>query len=229
MDLKESGAALNRHPWELSRLHIAKKFLSEANGKTFLDVGCGDGFVLERLSSVGLTGHGVDKFAKPVANKIFNDLSEISDSSYDSIFLMDVLEHVKEDNFFLDEAMKKLKPGGFCLITVPAWQFLFSDHDRFLEHFRRYELKNLIKVVPGNAAIVSKHYFYFSLFLIRAIQFFLGNRTSAVTTWKYPEDHFLTKFFVLALDLDYIICRTFGFVGVKIPGLSCSVVLRKNS
>lgn len=141
---------------------------------------------------------------------------------------MDVLEHVPEDGKFLKEAMAKLSPGGIALITVPAWQFLFSDHDRFLEHHRRYNLNRLRETFPAeNCETIRFQYFYFSLFLIRALQFFTKQKTSTVTSWSYPEKHFTTRFFVLALHFDYKFCQFLSLVGLKLPGLSCLAVLRK--
>jgi hypothetical protein len=60
---------------------------------------------------------------------------------------MDVLEHVDDDVALLKEYMDKVPHGSRFLITVPAFQFLWSGHDDFLEHKRRYTLKQLEEIV----------------------------------------------------------------------------------
>lgn len=230
MDLKESGFASFRHPWEFSRLKIVESILRDESAGSVLDVGCGDCFVLNRLSAQGWKGEGVDKNAVSSDHHILRDLADASDNTYDVLLLMDVLEHVPDDKAFLQSALTKLKGNGLCLITVPAWQFLFSDHDRFLEHYRRYDLPQLNKVFPDRGFRVERvQYFYFSLFLIRCLQYFLGMKTSTVTSWKNPEDHFLTRFMVLALHLDFKFCQSLSLAGIRLPGLSCLALLRKNS
>jgi predicted SAM-dependent methyltransferase len=56
---------------------------------------------------------------------------------------MDVLEHIKEDHTALKEWRNTLKPDGLLLITVPAFQHLWSSHDIFLGHYKRYNNKSL--------------------------------------------------------------------------------------
>ena len=56
---------------------------------------------------------------------------------------MDVLEHIRDDYFALKEWKKVLSPNGIILISVPAFQHLWSHHDEFLGHYRRYNKKDL--------------------------------------------------------------------------------------
>ena len=61
---------------------------------------------------------------------------------------MDVLEHVKDEEQALSKWSHFLKPDGFLLITVPAFQALWSYHDELLGHYRRYTrmpLEGLLK------------------------------------------------------------------------------------
>ncbi len=58
---------------------------------------------------------------------------------FDVMLLLDVLEHVPDDTTFLGSLVRdSLAPGGTVIISVPAYQKLFSSHDRFLRHYRRY-------------------------------------------------------------------------------------------
>jgi hypothetical protein len=90
--------------------------------------------------------------------------------------MMDVLEHIEHDAPFLSTVLEKLSPGGMALITVPAMQFLFSDHDAFLKHFRRYNRKQVLSLLGNFDVTVERcHYFYTSLFCARLVSL-LGER-----------------------------------------------------
>ena len=61
----------------------------------------------------------------------------------DIVLAMDVLEHIQDDYSTLKEWKNTLKPNGLLLITVPAFQHLWSSHDIFLGHHRRYNKKDI--------------------------------------------------------------------------------------
>lgn len=91
-------------------------------------------------------------------------------SEVDLALLMDVLEHTPDDRAVLRETASHVAPGGHVFITVPAGEWLFSAHDRFLGHYRRYSLGSLratIAAVP-ELEIVDLHYFYASVLAIAA-------------------------------------------------------------
>jgi len=75
-----------------------------------------------------------------------NQLDYAQDNSADLILAMDVLEHIEGDKDALKEWKKKLKDDGFIFITVPAFQCLWSYHDEFLDHKRRYTKASLERV-----------------------------------------------------------------------------------
>ena len=68
------------------------------------------------------------------------DLGATSGALY---LLMDVLEHVDDDLELLREYVRTASQGAIFLITVPAFSWLWSAHDVFLEHRRRYTLKEV--------------------------------------------------------------------------------------
>ena len=78
-------------------------------------------------------------------NKIFN-----IDKKFDTILYLHVLEHIEEDRKELESAYEKLKKGGRLIIMVPKHQKLYSNFDKAIGHFRRYELdffeKNLVNL-----------------------------------------------------------------------------------
>ena len=71
--------------------------------------------------------------------KILNtDINKIK-NEYDTILYLHVLEHIKDDQNEIEEATKRLKKGGHLLIMVPAHQKIYSNLDRAVGHYRRYE------------------------------------------------------------------------------------------
>ena len=77
----------------------------------------------------------------------------LASSSVDAIVATDILEHLDDDLAALEEFRRILKPGGQAVITVPAFQFLWSEHDVVLMHRRRYVAAKLRPwpSVPGSA------------------------------------------------------------------------------
>ncbi len=67
--------------------------------------------------------------------------------SFDTILFIHVLEHIKEDKKAIDKSYDLLKPKGMVLIEVPALPFLFSAHDKFLGHYRRYTKEHMLSII----------------------------------------------------------------------------------
>jgi hypothetical protein len=67
---------------------------------------------------------------------------------YDSLIYADVIEHIKDDAQELKLASSFLKEGGHLIIIVPAHQYLFSEFDQAIGHYRRYSRKSLEHVIP---------------------------------------------------------------------------------
>ena len=78
-------------------------------------------------------------FAEPLETR----LPQIADATYDSVVLVNVLEHIEDDVAALDGFFRILKPGGHLLLFVPALKFLFSGLDALVGHFRRYQRPEL--------------------------------------------------------------------------------------
>jgi 2-polyprenyl-3-methyl-5-hydroxy-6-metoxy-1,4-benzoquinol methylase len=81
-------------------------------------------------------------------------------NSFDVVFALNVVEHIFDDSLATANACKLLKPGGHLITLVPAYQWLYSDFDRELEHYRRYTRKRLeLLFVKNNFTIVKSWYF----------------------------------------------------------------------
>ena len=141
-----------RHWWFQGRREIVARVL-EARlpaGASVLDVGCGTGFVLERLAErFEVTGLEPDDSVRArahptIAAKLLrggsDNLSALAGRTFDAVLMLDVLEHVDDDVEALQQVKPAIRPGGLLLATVPANPKLWSQHDVLNEHRRRYTL-----------------------------------------------------------------------------------------
>ena len=76
------------------------------------------------------------------------------------MLVLDVLEHLPDDNAGMREFWRILKPGGLVMLTVPAFHFLWSRHDKILEHFRRYRLCD-VEILAKRHRFSMEHSSYF--------------------------------------------------------------------
>lgn len=82
--------------------------------------------------------------------------------TFDTVFALNVVEHIADDRKAIANCKKLLKPGGNLIILVPAFQSLFNHFDTALGHFRRYTAKTLLPVFEANHLPVV-HCQYFNL------------------------------------------------------------------
>jgi len=79
---------------------------------------------------------------------------------FDTIFALNVVEHIEDDSQAIMNCRFMLKPGGIIVILVPAYQKLYNQFDKNLGHFRRYTKTSLQQLISGNGfEIVHKQYF----------------------------------------------------------------------
>jgi len=134
------------------------------------DIGSGLGLFLHKMQENGLASPsrsiGVDPAYDYPRPAFQSDITIYPDfpqgRTYDLLMLMDVLEHVENDVAVLRNAISHSKANGYVFITVPALPFLWSSHDRFLGHFRRYTLCTLNQLIhdAGGLEILKMHYFF---------------------------------------------------------------------
>lgn len=152
---------------------ILKKNINKNNLK-ILDFGCGVGINTKMLSNFGdVTCFDQSPEAIKYLKKKFNNNKKIFIEDnlencaklFDLIIASDVLEHIENDEEEIKRLYKLLKPNGFFLATVPAYQFLFSIKDVKLHHKRRYNLLNFNKLTFPFFYKIKLSYYNFFLFL----------------------------------------------------------------
>ena len=93
----------------------------------------------------------------------FIDLHGDKLGTYDAVFALNVVEHIKDDKLAIENMIKLLKPGGKIIILVPAYQWLYNGFDVALEHFKRYTKSRLLGIFPTTGAkLIRSWYFNFA-------------------------------------------------------------------
>ena len=159
------------HWWFLGRRRLVLAELARfagANVGRILDIGCGTGGMLPHYAAFG-TACGLDpseeaqaacqKRGVPFVRGSGTQLP-FADGSIDVITALDVVEHVPDDRGLLRELRRVLRPGGLLLLTVPAYQFLWSQHDVFNHHQRRYRRSRLEALVRSSGYEIAKLSYY---------------------------------------------------------------------
>lgn len=254
MDLKERRKieTVRRHPWEMSRAGIIDNLLKLEPEREYeiLDIGCGDLFLEEYLlgKHPRLHFYCVDiayseeevllLSQKNKQVKVFNNFTAVADKvkQMDFILLLDVVEHIKADQAFLKQLTNRpfFTEHTEILITVPAFQSLYTSHDLFLGHYRRYSLRKLKDLVrQADLKICTSGYFYTSLLLPRILKkgkekiLGKGKETTGLVEWKGKNGW--TSLLKKVLTFDYHVGRIFNSIGIRLPGLSTYVLCRKKS
>jgi SAM-dependent methyltransferase len=151
----------SRHWWFVARRRILADLIEREiplpGDARILEIGCGTGHNFGMLERFGrIDAIEVDEAARSLAGSRLGreigsaplpELPGIADGSYHLIALLDVLEHIEEDQASLASIGRKLAPGGRILLTVPANQWMWSAHDAAHHHHRRYSKAGLRRVI----------------------------------------------------------------------------------
>lgn len=234
---------LYRHPWEISRRNMILGILKEYDKNyQYVDFGAGDLFVISKLKEysnkpIFVIDNTFSKNYKKDNIIILKDIEEIPKNSVDIILLLDVLEHIDDESSLLKNFITLLKSDGKLIITVPAFQFLYTQRDYFLNHFRRYSIKKIKKLLTYNGFEIKETFYFYTIgFVFRSIEillFQIGVKKKfrhTVSEWKYNEMNIITKLFENLLNVDFTINRKLQSVGIYLPGLSvCAICHQKFS
>ena len=95
-----------------------------------------------------------------LVDKNFREKFSGYEGYFDTIFALNVVEHIEDDSQAIGNCRFMLKPGGKIIVLVPAYQELYNQFDTNLGHFRRYTKKSLQEVIARNGfEIVHTQYF----------------------------------------------------------------------
>ncbi len=178
------------HWWYVARRRILSDLIGREIDLTdqarILEIGCGTGHNFDMLRRFGrLDAIEVDRAARTLASGRLGHavgdaplpaLTGVPEGAYDLIALLDVLEHVDDDRAALESIATRLAPGGHILVTVPAYQWMWSAHDVAHHHKRRYSKRSLRAVIAA-AGLTADRIGYFNslLFPVAAAARIAGN------------------------------------------------------
>jgi SAM-dependent methyltransferase len=135
-------------------------------------------------------------------------VAALEENSCDTIVLINVLEHIRDDQAALRELVRILRPGGCLLIFVPALAMLMSELDRVHGHFRRYhkgDLEAKLRAVPADIV----HCSYFDAF--GTLSWFVVNTVLRRTDFNPTLIHINDRYLVpLSRAVERLITPPFG-------------------
>jgi hypothetical protein len=182
VDIKEVGLVNPASHWYYqSKLTAVRQLLPVLPEHLItVDVGAGSGFfginaAKDQPNSSAIFIDPEYKNEVPESLLAFQTFSECPHKPGNLYLLIDVLEHVVDDVELLSHFVREAKADSTFIITVPAFMALWSPHDDFLEHKRRYTRRELEKVVMLSGLVVEQSQYLFSvltpiIFLIRKVK-----------------------------------------------------------
>ncbi len=177
------------HWWFASRTRALLTMLDRCvlgDALNVLDVGCGAGNMIHHLSRYGKVV-GMDN--NPIPLKIARERGydarlasaedmPFEDDSFDLVTALDVIEHCEDDLQILRECRRVCTPGGLVAVTVPAFQWLWSNNDVINDHKRRYSGSELgTKLSEAGLAVKRMSYNNFFIFPLAAPLIIARRRT----------------------------------------------------
>jgi SAM-dependent methyltransferase len=217
--------------WLLGRKTIIRKFLHRAGlnqgNIKVMDVGCGSGGVFDVLTEFGEL-YGVEPSAilarraraRGLARDVFEgDIAKLEITRHvDVITMFDVLEHIEDDVEFLKRIRNLVPEDHLILMSVPACQFLYGEHDSLLHHYRRYSRQTLSRCFSESGyEVINMSYFMFILFPLvllerctDQIMKFLGRKRTKVNIGDNVNP-FIGKFLTQTLALEAILSNIMSF------------------
>ncbi len=256
MDIREydfDRPAAARHFWEQAKLAFVLAMLAPElpNATRLLDPGCGDAFIGRELCRTGFRGQylGIDPamteehaaalrraFPETVTADFAPSLESLPDAPpADLVIMLDLLEHIENEDDFLTELFQRTAPGAPVLVTVPAFPGLYTEHDRVLGHFRRYRRKPLAALLNRNGfEVIADGYFFFSLLPVRWLEktvgkFVRSSRRGAALLPPPERYGIFNRFFAAWLRCDLWFGAAARRIGIQLPGLSCFALCRRST
>lgn len=204
---KEYYKLERKHWWFTARLKILRTVLSRfvsllnTDELEILNAGAATGATSVMLQEFGRVisleyDKGCYEFLKEVIEKdvVNGSLTELEyqNETFDMVCAFDVIEHIEDHEKAVSEIYRVLKKDGLAYITVPAFQFLWSDHDVINHHFRRYTKKEIVDLFKNQGFKIDfETYFnfvlFFPIFLVRMISNMLPTSSKSNSTGSDAE------------------------------------------
>lgn len=243
VDLRERPDGTTRHPWETSRARFFRRLISTHVShapSSVLDIGSGDSwFAAALLDSLPATAvidcwdaHYTAADLAATIDPRLQRTAAAPSTRYPLVLALDVLEHVRDDAEFVAEAIAPtVQPGGLLVVSVPAYQWLFTSHDQALGHFRRHNRASLRALLQPSFTIVQEGSLFMSLVPPRAAQRLVEllrppRQAPAQVQSGWRHGATVTRAVAGVLDADARLGLAAARRRVPLPGLSVWAVCR---
>jgi SAM-dependent methyltransferase len=197
---RQTHRAEDRHWWYRGRRTVLDGVIAglgmPAHAR-ILDAGCGSGRNMVELARYGaVTGVELSETSVALARErgvgdvLAGSVLEMpfADDSFDVAVSLDVIEHLEDDLAALRELRRTVAPGGALLLTVPAYQWLWSGHDEINHHHRRYTRRSLQRVAERAGWSQLRTTYFNSLLLPAAILLRVLDRVNRAKTTESSLD-----------------------------------------
>lgn len=218
--------------WFQARKDIIIKLIDKIDKKSkVLEVGCSGGPLIKSLTNIGCPHvYGIDvsessiqlckKRGIKTAFVMDGAKTTFDDETFDIIIASDVLEHIKKDRLALSEWRRILTPGGMLIIFVPAFNFLWSEHDIINKHYKRYSRKDLMHTLQKSGFFIKRSsywnfFLFFPVTITRIFQQILLKKKGK--DQLYALNPALNNFLLSLLKLENKYLKRFNFpLGVSV-------------
>jgi len=186
MDLKEQqalGGSAHLHWYYRAKSAAMLRMLQGSTFDKVLDVGAGSGFFSRHLldrtpcrEAICVDPNYPFETMETQNGKPIGFVRQTNHFDGHIVLMMDVLEHVPDDVGLLRDYAGRVPAGARILITVPAMPWMWSSHDVFLEHYRRYTIAGMSRVIEAAGLKQLSICYYFGLTLPMAAAVRVGRR-----------------------------------------------------
>lgn len=168
--------------WELNFFDKSKNFrnyqfslIKKYLKNKILEIGPGNGTMVDQYISKYFSDISVSEIDKKLNKtlvkkfknkknvKIFRKKINEFKNKFNSIIYSDVIEHIKDDKKEIKLALKRLNKNGHLIIMVPAFQYLYSEYDRSIGHYRRYKKSFFVNLAKKNKIKLVKILYFDSI------------------------------------------------------------------
>jgi SAM-dependent methyltransferase len=200
----QTHRAEDRHWWYQGRRRVLERAIERLGlpeHARILDAGCGSGRNMVELARLGavtgveLSGTSVELARERGVGEVLEGSvmdMPFDDATFDLTVSLDVIEHLEDDVGALRELRRVTRLGGALLVTVPAYQWLWSGHDEINHHHRRYNRRTLLAAAESGGWHLKSSTHFNSLLLpvaimLRALERFKPSTTkSSLDLWIPP-------------------------------------------
>ncbi len=222
--------------WAIERANAIARILKPFNVKILWEIGAGNGNVAIPLNNMGIQvipveplHSGATTLAKNGFPTFLATLESLNlpENSLDAVGAFDVLEHLESPEELVKEINRVLKVGGIFICSVPAYQWLFSDFDVSIGHFRRYSSESLGTLLRLNGFNHVRFSYLFGFlvpaaFVLRRLPFIMGRRrlSTQISSSSTRSSKLLTKIERLLRLINKLEQKTRLKLGLSILALS---------